>query len=134
LFQYFPRRSTDSLPRESESEAPAPAAAKPRTPRETAGPVRLDTPPSESVPHRGWFHTAGEWMDLSQLDPVDWGAVFAKFSNSVVHLQPPYREGHTAREDELTARPQCKPPSTDDHTTPGEEVDRSIRSWFTTED
>jgi len=106
------------------------AAYTPDTPSETAKPVRLDTPPSMDVPPRRWFHTAArEWIDLSKLDPVDWGAVSTNFSNSVAHLQPPFREGHTAREDMLTARPQCEPPAdislADDHTRSGEDT-----SWY----
>jgi len=88
----------------------------------------------EGVTPRKWFHTAaGEWIDLSKLGPVDWSVVSTNFSNSMAHLQPPFREGHTAREDMLTARPQCEPPVdtylTDDFARPGEDT-----SWYPTGD
>jgi len=90
-------------------------------------PVRPAKPPDGDAPPRRWFHTAaGEWIDLDKLDPVDWSAVSANFKNSVAHLQLPFREGHTAKEDMLTARPQCKPPAdiyfADDHTVVAEEA------------
>jgi len=95
MFKYFPRRSTGSPPSSTDSEA-APA---PDTPSETAKPIRLDTLPSEGVTPRRFLTAAGEWIDLSQLGPVDWGAVSDNFSKLVAHLQPQYHEGHTARED-----------------------------------
>jgi len=74
-----------------------------------------------------------EWIDLQKLDPVDWSAVSTNFSNSVAHLQLPFREGHTAREDMLTARLQCEPPAdtslADDHVRGGEDT-----SWYPTGD
>jgi len=109
ILQYFSRRSTDSSPNSE-------AAYAPDTPSAMATPVRPDTPPIEGVTPRRWFHTAaGEWIDLSKLGPVDWGAVSDKFSNM------------------LTARPRCEPPADiylkDNYARPGEDT-----SWCPTGD
>jgi len=77
---------------------------------DTVQPARQDAPPTRDGPPRRWFHTAaGEWIDLAQLDPVDWEVASANLANSVALLQPPSREDHTARNVEYVT--QLEPPA-----------------------
>jgi len=134
LHQYFERRSTNSPPTSEASYGEAGSTTSVTADYKTAQPVCQDVPPSWDGPPRRWFHTAaGEWIDLAKLDPVDWTVVSTNSSNSVAYLQPPFREGHTARGDMLTARPQCEPPAdiflANDQAGPGEDA-----AWHPTGD
>jgi len=102
LHRYF--RSSNSPPSREASYGKASNTPGVTAEHKTAQPLRQDTPPTGDSPPRRWFHTAaGKWIDLAQLDPVDWSVASTNLANSVAHLQPAFREGHMTRADVMTA-------------------------------
>jgi len=89
LHRYFP--STDSPHSSKASYGDAGSTHGVTAVRKTTQPLRQDIQSADDDPPRRWFHTAaGEWIDLAQLDPVDWSVASTNLENSVTHLQPPF--------------------------------------------